>query len=56
LPPPRPPKTVRIFRPYEENVGTITPLVGERLLEAVELYPSSGSGGVRAAARLNVRN
>lgn len=46
-----------IFRLYEENVGTITPLVGERLLEAVELYPQQWiEDAFRTAADLNVRN
>jgi len=46
-----------IFRLYEENVGTITPLVGERLLEAIDLYPQEWiEGAFRTAAELNVRN
>lgn len=46
-----------IFRLYEENVGTITPLVGERLLEAVEKYPFEWiEDAFRHAAELNVRN
>jgi DNA replication protein len=46
-----------IFRLYEENVGTITPLVGERLLEAVELYPHEWiADAFRTAAEMNVRN
>lgn len=46
-----------IFRLYEENVGTITPLVGERLLEAVELYPQEWiEDAFRTAAEMNVRN
>jgi DnaD/phage-associated family protein len=46
-----------IFRLYEENVGTITPLVGERLLEAVELYPHEWiEEAFRTAAEMNVRN
>ncbi|MEX0783157.1 MAG: DnaD domain protein [Dehalococcoidia bacterium] len=46
-----------IFRLYEENVGTITPLVGERLLEAVELYPQEWiEEAFRTAAEMNVRN
>jgi DnaD/phage-associated family protein len=46
-----------IFRLYEENVGTITPLVGERLLEAAELYPQEWiEDAFRTAAELNVRN
>lgn len=46
-----------IFRLYEENVGTITPIVGERLLEAVDLYPQQWiEEAFRTAAELNVRN
>lgn len=46
-----------IFRLYEENVGTITPLVGERLLEAIDLYPQPWiEDAFRTAAELNVRN
>jgi DNA replication protein len=46
-----------IFRLYEENIGTITPLVGERLLEAVELYPLEWiTDAFRTAAEMNVRN
>lgn len=46
-----------IFRLYEENIGTITPLVGERLLEAVEKYPAEWfEEAFRHAAELNVRN
>ena len=54
-PPPEP--RPGIFRLYEENVGTITPLVGERLLEAVDLYPADWiEEAFRTAAELNVRN
>lgn len=46
-----------IFRLYEENIGTITPLIGERLLNAVELYPGAWIvEAVKAAAEMNVRN
>lgn len=46
-----------IFRLYEENIGTITPLVGERLLEAAEQYPAEWfEEAFRQAAELNVRN
>ncbi|MCC7364422.1 MAG: DnaD domain protein [Dehalococcoidia bacterium] len=46
-----------IFRLYEEHVGTITPLVGERLLAAVETYPAEWiEQAFREAAELNKRN
>ena len=46
-----------IFRLYEENVGTITPLVGERLVGAAERYPAEWiEDAFREAAELNVRN
>jgi len=46
-----------IFRLYEENIGTITPLVGERLLEAAERYPAEWiEEAFRHAAELNARN
>lgn len=46
-----------IFRLYEENVGTITPLVGERMLEAIESYPPEWiEDAFREAALLNRRN
>ncbi len=46
-----------IFRLYEENVGTITPMVGERLLHAAETYPAEWiEEAFREAAELNRRN
>jgi len=46
-----------IFRLYEEHIGTITPLVGERLIEAEETYPAEWvEAAFREAAELNVRN
>jgi DnaD/phage-associated family protein len=46
-----------IFRLYEEHVGTITPLVGERLLEAAEMYPPEWiEDAFREAAEMNARN
>lgn len=46
-----------IFRLYEEHVGTITPLVGERLLEAAETYPQEWiEEAFREAAEMNARN
>lgn len=46
-----------VFRLYEENIGTITPLIGERLLDAVDRYPAAWIvEAVTTAAELNVRN
>lgn len=46
-----------IFRLYEEQVGTITPLVGDRLLDAEETYPFDWiEEAFREAAELNIRN
>jgi len=46
-----------IFRLYEENVGTVTPLVGERLLAAAEEYPPEWiEEAFREAAERNRRN
>ena len=46
-----------IFRLYEENIGTITAMVGERLLEAQDRYPADWiEDAFREAAELNARN
>lgn len=46
-----------IFRMYEENIGTITPMVGERLLHAAETYPMEWvEEAFREAAELNKRS
>lgn len=46
-----------IFRLYEEHIGTITPMVGERLSEAEETYPAEWvEAAFREAAELNIRN
>ncbi|MEO6045043.1 MAG: DnaD domain protein, partial [Tepidiformaceae bacterium] len=46
-----------IFRLYEEQIGTITPLVGDRLIEAEESYPLDWiEQAFREAAELNIRN
>ncbi len=46
-----------IFRLYEENVGTITPLMGERLVTAAETYPAEWiHDAFQVAVELNVRN
>ena len=46
-----------IFRLYEEQIGTITPLVGERLIEAEATYPEDWiEDAFREAAELNARS
>ncbi|GIW19592.1 MAG: primosomal replication protein N [Tepidiforma sp.] len=46
-----------IFRLYEEHIGTITPLVAEKLAEAESVYPPEWiEAAFREAAELNVRN
>ncbi len=46
-----------IFRLYEENIGTISPLIGERLLAAVEEYRWDWIvDAFREAVELNRRN
>ena len=46
-----------IFRLYEEQIGTITPLVGERLMEAEATYPEDWiEDAFREAAELNARS
>ncbi len=57
VPTARPEARPSIFRLYEEHIGTITPMVGDRLLEAEELYPASWiEEAFREAAELNARN
>jgi len=46
-----------VFRLYEENIGLLTPLVAERLLEATGRYPPEWiEAAFREAAERNVRN
>lgn len=46
-----------IYRLYEENIGVITPLIAEELIEAEESYPSEWiSDAFRIAVENNVRN
>lgn len=46
-----------IFRLYEEHIGLITPLVGEKLLAAAEAYPPEWiEDAFRKAAEANIRN
>ncbi len=54
---PQPARRPNIFHLYEEHVGTITPLVAERLLVAAEQYPQQLiESAFREAAERNVRN
>lgn len=54
---PPPARRPNIFHLYEEHVGTITPLVAERLLVAAEQYPQHlVESAFREAAERNVRN
>lgn len=46
-----------IFRLYEEQIGTITPIVGEQLLAAEDEYPAEWiEEAFREAAELNARS
>ena len=46
-----------IFRLYEQQIGTIPPLVGERLMEAEATYPEDWiEDAFREAAELNARS
>jgi DnaD/phage-associated family protein len=46
-----------IFRLYEEQIGTITPLVAERLIDAEDRFPAEWiQDAFREAAELNARN
>ncbi len=54
---PQPVRRPNIFHLYEEHVGTITPLVAERLLVAAEQFPQHLiESAFREAAERNVRN
>ena len=54
---PQPARRPNIFHLYEEHVGTITPLVAERLLVAAEQYPQHlVESAFREAAERNIRN
>jgi DnaD/phage-associated family protein len=52
-----PEKRPGIFRLYEEHIGTITPIVGDRLVDAEDRYPAEWiEDAFREAAELNARN
>lgn len=56
-PPHEPGERPNIFRLYEEQIGTITPMVGDKLIEAEERYsPEWIAEAFREAAELNVRS
>ena len=53
----RPSEPPNIFRLYEENIGMLTPLVGDELRAAEEEYPSGWvEAAIREAATGNVRS
>jgi DNA replication protein len=46
-----------IFRLYEQNIGLVTPIIADRLVEAMELYPQSWiEDAIEAAVSYNRRN
>ncbi|HEX3723476.1 MAG TPA: DnaD domain protein, partial [Nitrolancea sp.] len=46
-----------IFRLYEQNVGLLTPLIADQLIEAIELYPEGWiEEAINDAVSLNRRN
>lgn len=46
-----------VFRLYEQNVGLVTPIIADRLVEALELYPRSWiEDAIEAAVSYNRRN
>lgn len=54
---PQPVRRPNIYHLYEEHIGTITPLVAERLLVAAEEYPPHLiESAFREAAERNIRN
>jgi DNA replication protein len=46
-----------VFRLYEQNIGLVTPIIADRLVEALELYPQSWiEDAIAAAVSYNRRN
>lgn len=46
-----------VFRLYEQNIGVITPLIADQLVEAIELYPDGWiEDAINEAVSLNRRN
>lgn len=57
LPPAEPVATTSVFALFEENIGTITPLIAQELQEAEERYPARWlREAIREAAALNKRS
>ncbi len=46
-----------VFRLYEQNIGVLTPLIADQLIEAIELYPDGWiEDAINEAVSLNRRN
>ena len=46
-----------VFRVYEQNIGVLTPLIADQLIEAIELYPDGWiEDSINEAVSLNRRN
>jgi DNA replication protein len=46
-----------VFQLYEQNIGLVTPIIADRLVEALELYPESWiEDAIAAAVSYNRRN
>ncbi len=46
-----------VFRLYEQNIGVLTPLIADQLVEAIELYPDGWiEDAINEAVSLNRRN
>lgn len=46
-----------VFKLYEQNIGLVTPIIADRLVEALELYPQSWiEDAIEAAVSYNRRN
>jgi DNA replication protein len=46
-----------VFKLYEQNIGLVTPIIADRLVEALELYPESWiEDAIAAAVSYNRRN
>lgn len=51
------PERPTVFRLYEQNIGILTPLIAERLVDALETYPSEWiSDAIGEAVSYNRRN
>lgn len=46
-----------VFRVYEQNIGVLTPLIADQLIEAIEMYPDGWiDDAINEAVSLNRRN